>query len=556
MNRRRFIKTAGTGALLAIPLIKTACKSGPDFDLIIVGGHILDGSGKRGFQGDIGILADRIVAIGDLKDRSARQKIDANGLTVAPGFIDFHSHSDDELLLGGTAQSKIRQGVTLEILGQDGGSMAPLNQRMQKTLHASLKRRYKIDTGWADFAGYYQALEKDGMISNALSMIGQGTLRDYVVGQEDRPATDTEINEMIQLAQTAIAHGAYGISSGLEYTPGSFANTREIIELCKAMNGKGIYSTHMRNEDDTVIEAIEEAILIAAEAGVDLNISHMKASGRRNWPKLAEMLKRMDAARADGMQVTCDRYPYIAYNTDLSSLFPLWSREGGRKAFVERLQDNSLEADIRAAVENKVTKIGGWHSVMVSSVPNHKARKTMEGKRIDELAANSDPYHYLANLIVKEKGGGEMVGFAMSEENTSSLMAYSHCMIASDASSLAEEGVLRRGNPHPRSYGTFPRILGKYSRDDKLISLAEAVRKISALPADTLHLRDRGYIAKNYYADIVAFDAANVIDLATWSNPHQYPKGIQYVLVNGQVVIDKEKFTGNLPGRVIRYGKS
>ena len=553
MNRRRFLKTAGASTILALPLLKTACKTAPDFDLLIVGGFILDGSGKEGFKGDIGILGDRIIAIGDLKERKAGQRIDADGLAIAPGFIDFHSHSDDELLLNGLAQSKIRQGVTTEILGQDGGSMAPLNDRMQKSVHGSLKRRYNIDTAWVDFAGYFRYMENGGMITNALSMIGQGTIRKFIIGEEDRPATDTEIEQMVQLIQTAMRQGAYGISSGLEYTPGSFANTRELIAICKAMNGKGIYSTHMRNEDDMVLEAIEEAILIAREAGVDLNISHMKASGQRNWPKLEEMLKRLDAARADGMQVTCDRYPYVAYNTDLSSLFPLWAREGGRAAFVERLKDKSLEADIRAAVEAKVRKIGGWYSVMLSSVPNHKQRKTMEGKRINELARKlADPYHYLTQLLIREKGGGEMVGFAMSEENTSSLMAYPYCMIASDASSLAEEGVLRRGNPHPRSYGTFPRILGKYARDDKLITQAEAVRKISALPADTLHLKHRGYIAKDYFADIVAFDANAITDQATWSAPHKYPQGIDYVLVNGKIVINKGEFTGKLPGRVIR----
>ena len=549
-TRRQFIKAGTAGAFAAWTV---ACDFSKDFDLILVGGTLIDGSGQPGKIADVGVKQGVIAAIGDLKDRSAGRKIDISGLVAAPGFIDYHSHSDDELLLGGEAQSKIRQGVTTEILGQDGGSMAPLNAKMYDRLLQRYQERWGIEIKWTDFAGYFQRLEQGGMITNAASMLGQGTLRQCVVGDDDRPATAEEIARMKELAETAFKHGVYGISSGLEYTPGSFASTEEIIEICKSMNGRGVYSSHMRNEDDTVLEAIREAIQIAKSSGVDLNISHLKASGQRNWHKMPQMLALLDEARNGGMTVTCDRYPYVAYNTGLSSLFPLWSRDGGQEKFVERLQDASLLPDIKAEVMKKVTKIGGWRSVMVSSLPKNPNRKQFEGRHLEELASTGqDPFELLLQLILQENGGGGMVGFAMSEENTSALLAYSHCMTASDASSIANEGILHKGNPHPRGYGTFPRVLGKYVREDSIMSLEEAVRKMSALPASAMSIKDRGYLKKEYQADIAVFDPATVIDNATWSEPHQYPSGIPYVIVNGEVVIDQEKFTGTLAGKVLR----
>ncbi len=552
-SRRNFIKLSTASALAASSWWGAACNFSKDFDLILAGGLVIDGSGQPGRIGDVGIAGGKIVAVGDLKNRSTARKIDSSGLAVAPGFIDFHSHSDDELLLGGETQAKIRQGVTTEVLGQDGGSMAPLNPKMKAELHERLHERLGIQTEWEDFAGYFQQLERGGMITNAISMLGQGTLRECVVGEDDRPATAAEIEKMKQLAQTAFQQGAYGISSGLEYTPGSFASTEEIIEICKTMNGRGIYSTHMRNEDDTVIEALQEAIYIADTAGITLNISHMKASGQRNWHKLPDMIRLLEDARNNGMRVTCDRYPYVAYNTGLSSLFPLWSRDGGREKFVARLQDASQLPAIKAAVMEKVSRIGGWQSVMVSSLPKNPDRKNYEGKHLQELSQNgSGAFDILIELILKEEGRGDMVGFAMSEENTAMLLAYPHCMTASDASSLAVEGRLRRGNPHPRGYGTFPRVLGKYVREDGIMPLEEAVRKITSLPAECLGLPDRGYLKEGYWADIAIFDPLTVIDNATWSEPHQYPTGIPYVIVNGEVVIDQETFSGKLAGKVLR----
>ncbi|NUO82950.1 D-aminoacylase [candidate division KSB1 bacterium] len=550
-SRRDFLKACG--AVAASYWLHPSCSFGRDFDFIIVGGLVYDGSGKDGVFNDVGIKAGRIAALGDLKDRSAQQKIEAHGLAVAPGFIDFHSHSDEELLLGGEAQSKIRQGVTTEVLGQDGGSLAPLNEKMALQLVENFKERFGLEVAWRDFAGYFRNLEARGMISNALSMVGQGTLRELVIGEDNRPATAEDLAQMKQLAQEAFAQGAYGISSGLEYTPGSFATTEEIIELCRSMNGRGIYSTHMRNEDETLLEAIDEAIRIAREAGVALNIAHIKASGQRNWHKQGEMLAKLEAARAGGLQVTCDRYPYIAYNTGLSSLFPLWSRDGGDEKFVARLQDAALQDTLRAEVWHEVEKIGGWRSVMISSLTKHPRRGEFEGKTFEEIAATgADPFAKLFELIIAEEGGGNMIGFAMSEEDTTALLAHPYCMPASDGSALGLEGRLRRGNPHPRSFGTFPRVLGKYVRDDQIMSMAEAIRKMSALPADTLGLKDRGYLRAGYWADVVVFDPNTVADRATWAAPFQYPAGIPYVFVNGELVLAHDKLTGKLAGKVLR----
>ncbi|MDZ7266247.1 MAG: D-aminoacylase [candidate division KSB1 bacterium] len=552
-SRREFLQTGLAGALATTPLLAAACAPWYEFDLLLIGGLLYDGSGRDGMRSDLGVQNGRITAIGDLRDRSAKHKLDVSGLAVAPGFIDFHSHSDEELLLGGEAQSKIRQGVTTEILGQDGDSLAPLNEKMRAELHAELSKRFGLTVDWQDFTGYFRRLQAGGLISNAASMVGQGTLRQLVVGLEDRPATPEEIAQMQTLLRTALQQGACGISSGLEYTPGSFASTEEIIALCRTATGRTIYSTHMRNEDDTLLEAVAEAIRIAQEAGVALNISHIKASGHQNWHKQPEMLAMLAAARQAGLRVTCDRYPYTAYATGLSSLFPLWARAGGNEAFLQRLQDAETRAQLRPLVQYEADKIGGWQSVMISSLPNHPRRREYEGMNLAELArSGADPFDLLVQFLLIEKGGGGMVGFAMPEEDTARLLADPYCMPASDGAALAEQGVLHSGHPHPRSYGTFPRVLGKYVREQGIMTLGEAVRKLTALPAQTLRLAERGMLKPGYWADVVAFDPQTVADRATWSQPHQYPAGIPFVVVNGQLVIDREKFTGALAGRVLR----
>lgn len=553
-SRRQFLRDATVMALGGTSmLLVTSCATRKDFDLLIRGGLIFDGSGNAGSIGDVGIKAGKIETIGDLSLKSAARVIDARGLAVSPGFIDFHSHSDEDLLIDSHAQSKVRQGVTTEVVGQDGDSMAPLTETIRLNMDERWRKEYGTAVDWTDFAGYFRRLEDRRMAVNLVSMVGQGTLRACVIGEDNKPATAEDIAAMQNLAKQAFQQGAFGISSGLEYTPGSFASAEEIIELCKAMEGRGIYSTHMRNEDDYLLEAVDEAIRIATESGVALNISHLKASGAKNWHKVPAMLARLVEARTAGLALTCDRYPYIAYNTGLSSLFLLWCREGGNEKFVERLKDPGLQQRLRTEVAGEIEKIGGWQSVMVSSLQKNPRREKYEGKTFADLIKDgSDPYQLLVDLIVQEEGEGSMVGFGMNEEELSAILAYPQCMVASDGSALATEGPLHKGNPHPRSYGTFPRVLGKYAREEKIFTLEECIRRITSLPATTLGLVDRGKLLPGVWADVVVFDPDGVKDRATWQQPHQYPEGIPFVIVNGEIVIDRGEHTGALPGKVLR----
>jgi len=535
MKRRDFLNRsarliAGFGALGCAGL---SCRGGHDFDLILKRGTVLDGTGRAGFIADVGIRGARIGAVGQLRESAAARVIDAAGLVVAPGFIDVHTHSEKRLLTNPRAESKVRQGVTTEILGQDGDSFHP-------------------EQFPAEFQNYVQA----GVALNVASMVGQGTIREVVMGMTDRPATADELTRMRALAATALRDGAVGISSGLEYTPGGFASTREITNLCRVMQGTGgIYATHMRNEDDRLIEAVEEAIAIADGAKVGLHISHLKCQGRRNWHKLDEVFARIRSAEQAGLAVTMDRYPYVAYSTGLSNLMPLWCREGGTERFIQRLVKPEILARIKQATLAKVASLGSWDAVMITSV-NLEKHKRFEGKTIAELTRESgqDPFAFTVNLLVEEKNRVGMVGFAMSEANTVRILAHPNCMPASDGSALATYGALSQGNPHPRSYGTFPRVLGKYVREQQIMPLAEAVRKMTSLAAARFGLGARGQIREHFMADFVLFDAATIRDTATFAQPHQYPEGIAYVLVNGQVVIDRGEHTGVLPGRVLKGG--
>jgi N-acyl-D-amino-acid deacylase len=523
-----------------------------DFDLVLSGGLVVDGSGGQPFEADVGIKEDRIVAVGDLSQKRADRRIDVRGLVVAPGFIDLHSHSDIAFLVNPRAESKVRQGVTTEVLGVDGGSVAPLTEEMRLRRQETADRRYGLQLDWTDFDGYFRRLGQQGVAVNVVTLVGQGTVREYVIGMEGRTASTAEIVQMQELVRQAMAQGVWGLSSGLEYTPGSFASTEEIIALSRTMTGEGVYATHIRSEDERLLEALDEAIHIAKSAGVGLQVSHLKVSGRHNWPKIDEVFNSLQKAQEDGLSVNCDRYPYIAYSTGLASLFPLWSREGGTDAFVARLQDPEQIPRIREDVLEKINMLGSWDAVMISGL-DQPQNQGYVGKRISEIAAERkvDPFEFLRELLIEEKQGG-MVGFAMSEENTARILAHSLTIVASDGSALATYGPLSRGNPHPRSYGTFPRVLAKYVREDKVLTLPEAVKKMTSMPAQRLGLPQRGRLAVGYVADITVFDADRVRDRATWTDPHQYPVGIQYVLVNGRLVVEDSEHTGQLPGRLLR----
>ncbi|HSF14190.1 MAG TPA: D-aminoacylase [Vicinamibacteria bacterium] len=523
MNRREFLASTVGAGLLGV-------RQDRKLDLVLRGGLVVDGTGAPGRVADVGIGGERIVAIGDLSASVAHRTIDVSGLVVSPGFIDVHTHSEDELLTNPKAESKVRQGVTTEILGMDGGSYEP-----------------------AQFVEKLRELQTSGIAVNVASFVGQGTIRGDVLAMTDRAANEGELALMRRLAAGALENGALGISSGLEYTPGGFASADEIAELCAIMRGtRGLYATHLRNEDDRVVESVEEAVLIAERAGVGLHISHLKCQGRRNWDKVDRLFEVLDAAEARGVSVSLDRYPYIAYSTSLANLMPLWSREGGTPKFIERLGDASIWPRIREAVADKVALLGSWDAVMVSSVPSAK-NKPFEGKTIAQIVQDTgeDPFVATRRLIVEEDNRVGMVGFGMSEENTERILAHPKCMPASDGSALADYGPLAEGNPHPRSYGTFARVLGMYVREKRIMMLQEAVRKMTSLPATRFSLGERGRLSEGFYADVVVFDSSTVADRATFAEPHQYAQGFEIVLANGRILLEKGTRTDELPGKVL-----
>lgn len=528
MDRRSFL--AGTAGF---PLLLGASRKTQDrdFDVLVRGGSVVDGSGAPPFRSDVGIRGEIVASVRDLTGATARRVLDATDLTVSPGFVDVHTHSEEELLVNPKAESKIRQGVVTEILGMDGDSYEP-----------------------AIFEEELRKLETKGIALNAGSFVGQGTIRKLVLGLSDRAATAEEIEAMRSLARVSFEQGAMGISSGLEYTPGGFASLSEIAELAKAMSGtKGLYATHMRNEDDRVLEAVEEAIAVAERAGAGLHISHLKCQGKRNWGKLDAVFDAIEKAEARGVSVTLDRYPYIAYSTTLANLMPLWSREGGTDAFLRRLQSEDDWPRIRAAMEEKIALLGSWDAVMISSVVLEK-NKSLQGKTVSEIVRErgEDPFLYARALLIEENNQVGMVGFGMEEGTTARVLAHPKCMPASDGSALATEGELSAGNPHPRSYGTFARILGKYVREDRVMPLEEAIRKMTSLPAERFALAGRGRLAEGFFADVAVFDPVKVRDRATFEAPHQYAEGFEAVLVNGALVLEGGKRTETLPGKVIR----
>ena len=389
---------------------------------------------------------------------------------------------------------------------------------------------------------------------NFVTMVGHGTVRGTVIGNDDRPATPDELEQMRLLVRAALAEGACGLSSGLEYIPGAFGDLNELVILARELGPHGLpYASHMRNEDDQLVAAVEEALSVGQQAEVPVQVSHLKAQGTRNWWKRETVLAMLMAARDNGIDVTYDRYPYVAYSTGLVSLFPVWSRDGGNAALLERLDDPASAPRIERDVRDKITKLGSWDAVQVTSTANDSLTWA-EGQRLGTLskARGVDPYALLLLLIIGDLGRSGMVGFGMSEENTAAFLAHPLGMVCSDGSALATEGPLASGTPHPRSFGSFPRVLGHYSRDEGVMPLETAIHKMTAMPARRLRLVDRGVITPGAFADLVVFDPATVSDQATFANPHQYPVGIEHVIVNGKVVLQDGELTGRLPGRVLR----
>jgi N-acyl-D-amino-acid deacylase len=512
-------------------------------DLVIRGGNVIDGTGAAAAEMDVAIAGGRIAALARRIAEKGSVEIDARGQAVAPGFIDIHSHADGSLFSDPRSESVIRQGVTTIVVGQDGGSRFPSRQAAGSE-----------GGGYASYGALAAAVDKLGSSVNVASMIGLGNIRGIVVGADDRPATPDQIARMTAMVRDAVATGACGASSGLEYTPGAFASRAELAALCAPLAAARLpYATHMRNEDDRLLDAIDESIEVARTAKCPLQISHLKTQGPRNWGKLDEVFKRIDDARRGGMDIMFDRYPYIAYQTGLTNLFPVWSRDGGTQAFFRRLDDPSTAPRIKQETLAKVELIGGWNNVLISGV-GRGGDTTAEGKRLGNFAQSkgTDPYDAAVALLRGGSGSVGMVGFAMSEENLDRILAHPLGMVCSDGGGFAIDGASRRGSPHPRGLGTFPRVLGRYVRERKALTLEQAVRKMSALPASRIRLGDRGRIAPRLAADIVVFDPATVTDKATFEEPFQYPEGINAVVVNGQIAFQDGQRTRTTAGKALK----
>ena len=559
ISRRKFIQTSSLVGLsplvLSFPLQNIVFKGERKLDLIIKNGSIIDGTGGKEYTTDIGIKDGKIVEIGNLFHEETLETVDAKGLKVSPGFIDIHSHTDSDLILNPKAESKIRQGVTTEITGQDGFSWGPLGgPELERTL-ANFKEEYGENLTWRSIGEFLDYFSSRKFSVNLASLVGLGSVREFVVGLDDRKASSSELKQMQMEVLKAINEGAVGVSTGLEYTPGSFASTEELIELCKAApQAYRLYSTHMRNEDNTVLEAIDEAITIAKESDSRLLISHLKVSGKSNWHKAHEALAKIDKAAEDGLEVHADRYTYVAYHTDLSSLFPLWSRDGGTEKFIERLKDSGSLKKIKEYSEKKVSNLDGdWDGVLISSIGKDEL-KNSQGKTIKQIAQESgeDNFDAAVKLICDSDNRVMMMGFGMEENSTEKILAHPRVMISSDAGSHAPYPPMNKSIAHPRAYGTFPRAIAKYVRERKICSLEEMIRKMTSMPADKLGLKVKGRLAEGNAADVVIFNYDKIQDKATFTDPHQYPEGIPYVLVNGEIVIKNGEHTGALPGKVIK----
>lgn len=558
LTRRHFLKKSSqyfaVASLGGCNLLLKGCRSKKDLDLVIKGGHIFDGSGNSAFEADIGISGNLIKEIGKISSSRAKSVLEAKGLVVCPGFIDVHDHTDIELLVNPKAESSIRQGITTLVSGNCGSSPFPIAEEEYEEMKGNLKEQYQLDLDWVDINGFFSRLEEKGMALNYSTLVGHGAIRGAAMGFNDRPSKQEELEKMMRLVGENIKNGAVGLSTGLEYAPGSYAQADEIIALCQVVaRYNGVYATHMRDEGDFLLESIEEAIDVARKTGVSLEISHFKIAYPRNWHKIDGALGKIKEASEEGISIFCDRYPYIAGSTGLSFFFPLWARQGTTEEFIARLKDPTLEGKLRNHLNGQEEKLGSWDKVVVSSVFSEENRK-FEGKTIVEGAKETEkkPYQFMQDLLIEEKNRVGIVIFNMKEKNLKKILAHPLVGVGTDGSAKAPYGLLRRGKPHPRSYGTFPRIFGKYVRQEKLVSLPEMIKKITSIPAKKFGLEKRGLLCGEYYADIVVFDQEKVMDKATWTQPHQYPEGIEYVVVNGQKVIDKRGHTEALPGKILR----
>jgi len=543
--------------VLAISLAASAQTQTQSFDVIIKGGTVYDGTGRAPVRADVAIKGDRIVAIGNLSRAAAPTIVDAKGLAVAPGFINMLAHSESSLIVDPRSLSEIKQGVTTQIFGEL--SMGPLNDQMKQRFRDQ-QGDVKFDIEWTTLAEYLQYLEKHGISQNVASFIGAATIREYVIGLEDKPPTPAQLDQMRELVRREMEAGALGITTALIYPPAFFAKTDELIELCKvAAKYQGKYTVHMRSEGNQLIEAVQETIRISREAGLPAEIYHLKASGQSNWPKMDQVIKMIEDARRQGVKITADIYTYPAGGTGLDASMPPWVFDGGREAAYKRLQDPAIRKKIAAAVrtptdewENLYLLAGSPDRILLASFRSDKL-KPLTGKTLAEAARlrGEDPVETIMNLVLEDRSRIGTIYFLMSEDNIKKQIRQPWVSFGSDAASIAPEGNFLKSSAHPRAYGNFARLLGKYVREEKVISLSEAVRRLSGLPATNLGLDHRGFLQPGMFADVVVFDPQTIADRATFENPHQLAVGVQDVFVNGVQVLKGGEHTGAKPGKAL-----
>jgi len=529
------------------------------YDLIITNGTVIDGSGKPGFSADVAIKGDRIVNIGKLAGATATQTRDARGQIVAPGFIDMLGQSEQFLLIDPRGMSKIMMGVTTEITGE-GESIAPVNDRILKE-QEDFNRRYGLRVDWRTLGEYFARLEKQGSGLNLGTFVGATQVREYVIGYDDRPPTPAELEQMKKLVADAMKDGALGVSTSLQYVPARFARTDEIVELAKvAHQYGGMYITHQRSEANAIDDSMKEVFEIARRANIPAEIWHFKTAYKKNWGRMPEMLRRIETARRQGLKITADVYPYVAGSTSLSACLPPWALEGGTDKMVARLRDAETRQRLKSEIsndakdwENIYLGSGGPGGILIGAVVNREL-ENWQGKRLSEIAVaqNKDPLDALFDFIIADHGQTAAIFFMMQESDMEAALKSPLVSICTDSAARAEDGPLAGSKSHPRGWGTYPRILGKYVRDEQLLPLELAIHKMTGLPAANVGLKERGLVREGYFADLTIFDPKTVIDRATFEEPNQYPAGVNYVIVNGQIEVDNGKRTPALAGRPLR----
>ena len=545
--------------MLLFSFAPNARTTAPQYDLVIKNGLVIDGSGRPGYRANIAIKGDRIAEIGKLENARGARELDAAGMVVAPGFIDMLGQSETYLLIDPRAMSKVMMGVTTEVTGE-GESIAPINDRLIKE-QEDFNRRYNLTIDWRTLGEYFKRLEKQGTGVNLATFVGATQVREYVVGFDNRPPTQPELEQMKQLVAAAMKDGALGLSTSLQYVPARFAKTDEIVELAKvARQYGGIYATHQRSEANALDESLAEVFQIARQAKIPVEIWHLKTAYKKNWARMPEVLAKIKRARAAGLDITADIYPYIAGSTSLSACLPPWALEGGTEKMLSRLKEPAIRERLKKEIttdskewENIYLGSGGPSGVLIGSVVNSDL-DALQGKRISQIAEEQgkDPLDALFDLILADHGQTSAIYFMMSEDDMRAAMRAPFVSFCTDSGSRANDGPLAGSKSHPRGWGSYPRILGRYVRDEHLLTLEEAVHKMTGLPAKRVGLQDRGLLLAGSYADITIFDPKTVIDRATFEMPNQHPDGIKYVIVNGQLSVDDGRRTSALAGQVLR----